>query len=372
MVGLGPAKRGIMSCRISVIIPNRNEGGTIGLCLEAVFASAHDSFEVIVVDDCSSDSSVEIIRQYPCRLVELKYSVGAAGARNIGAGESKGEILFFTDADCLVGRDTLLLAEKGLRDQGLGTIVGGTYTRVPADSGFYSLFQSVFIHYCETKKMASPDYIATHAMAMAAETFHDSGGFAVDFLPILEDVEFSHRMQRNGCRLAMQPGLEVRHFFNYSAFASLQNGFIKSRHWTMYSLVNRDLLADSGTASIELKVNVIFLFAILFLALSYFVCSGIMPIVIIGVAFSLNLLVNRRLFLLFHATGGGLFTVAAIGYYLLVYPLAVGAGALTAILAAVFRAKVFFSLRRRHGAMNTSGEIYGEHAKPESIGNSSS
>ena len=67
--------------RISVVIPNRNGAETIGLCLEALFASSHNSFEVVVVDDCSGDNSVAIIKQFPCKLVELTSHVGAAAAR---------------------------------------------------------------------------------------------------------------------------------------------------------------------------------------------------------------------------------------------------------------------------------------------------
>ncbi|TAL24620.1 MAG: glycosyltransferase, partial [Nitrospirae bacterium] len=56
---------------ISVIIPNYNGEATIGKCLEAVFSSEYDKFEVVVVDDCSNDNSVEIIKRFPCRLISL-------------------------------------------------------------------------------------------------------------------------------------------------------------------------------------------------------------------------------------------------------------------------------------------------------------
>ena len=96
-----------MNPLISVIIPNHNSEKTIGHCLEAVYGSTHNNFEVIVVDDCSADASVSIIEQYPCRLQKLKEHGGASMARNTGAKNCKGEILFFIDADCLVQPDTL-------------------------------------------------------------------------------------------------------------------------------------------------------------------------------------------------------------------------------------------------------------------------
>ena len=147
-----------MDCRLSVIIPNRNGESTLALCLEELFKSEHDSFEVIVVDDCSTDDSISIIEKFPCRLIKLEQHVGAAKARNIGAGHSRGRLLFFTDADCLVYADTLLRAEKLADTHGSGTIIGGTYTRVPHDQSFFSTFQSVFIHYSELKNIHPVSY----------------------------------------------------------------------------------------------------------------------------------------------------------------------------------------------------------------------
>jgi teichuronic acid biosynthesis glycosyltransferase TuaG len=70
---------------VSVIIPNYNGSATIAKCLGAVYSSDHAFFEVIVVDDCSTDHSTEIIGTFPCSLVKLDTHVGAAGARNMGA-----------------------------------------------------------------------------------------------------------------------------------------------------------------------------------------------------------------------------------------------------------------------------------------------
>jgi glycosyltransferase involved in cell wall biosynthesis len=71
-----------MDTFISVVIPNYNNGNTIGKCLEGVLSSKYDRYEVIVVDDASSDNSVEIINRFPCRLIRLEKHAGAAKARN--------------------------------------------------------------------------------------------------------------------------------------------------------------------------------------------------------------------------------------------------------------------------------------------------
>ncbi len=322
-----------MRCRLSVIIPNRNGADTIGLCLEALFRSAHDSFEVIVVDDASTDNSISIIQQFPCRLVKLEHHIGAGAARNEGARQSRGALLFFTDADCLVHGDTLMLAERFAENLGDDTIIGGTYTLRPFDRSFYSSFQSIFIHYCELKNIRQPDYIAAHAMVISARTFHASGGFPADFYPLIEDVEFSHRLRNKGYKLVMVPELQVQHVFGYRSMGdSMRNGYVKSKYWTMYSLGNKDLLADSGTASFGLKMNVVSLFSSLALGACYLVYPSSLFLLLPAILVLLNVLLNLKLFSFFCRAGAKVFPVAASLYYMLVYPFAVGAGALVGIV----------------------------------------
>lgn len=320
-------------CRISVIIPNRNGGETIGLCLEALFRSAYGFFEIIVVDDCSDDDSVAIIREFPCRLIALTRRVGASGARNIGARQSHGDILFFTDADCLVQPDTLQRAEQLARTNGPSVVIGGTYTCQPYDKqSFFSTFQSLFIHYSESKNPDNTDYIASHAMIMGRDAFNKSGGFPENFLPIIEDVEFSHRLKRMGYNLVMEPDLQVQHIFHFHSLGdSMKNGFRKSRYWIMYSLGNRDLLTDSGTASRGLKINVLCLFLILVMVSGSLVLPNRVPGFILAVPAVFNIALNRRLLSFFYVRGGRIFGILAAVYYMFVYPFAVGAGTMAGI-----------------------------------------
>jgi glycosyltransferase involved in cell wall biosynthesis len=317
---------------VSIIIPNRNGSNTIGACLQAALASQHPDFEIVVVDDCSDDNSVSIIEQFPCRLVRLADHGGAARARNIGAQHGQGKILFFTDADCLLNEDTLTKASEALAAGHSDQVVGGTYTRQPADDGFYNRFQSIFINYSETKHASHPDYVATHAMAISADSFRTSGGFPESLGPILEDVAFSHRLRRQGIGLVLNPDIQVRHVFNFSLLGSLRNAFHKSMYWTMYSIDNKDLLADSGTASLELKANVVAYYLswlLLFLSLAtgqwmwWFAIGGVQIV---------NVVTNKRLLLAFCDPNDILFSLAAVMYYLVVYPLPVGLGAMVGMI----------------------------------------
>ncbi len=317
---------------ISIVIPNYNGESTIGKCLEAAFSSRYDNFEVVVVDDCSSDRSVEIIKGFPCKLVALKERSGASKARNAGARNSSGKLLFFIDSDCIVREDALSVAAASYAENGPDVVVGGTYTPMPYDDRFFSVFQSVFVNYSETKNLENPDYVATHAMAIDAEAFKKSGGFPEVFMPIIEDVEYSHRIRRAGYRLKMNPDLLVQHIFNYSFARSMKNAFKKSKYWTIYSLNNKDLLADSGTASVELKVNVLSFFLSLLFLLMWVLTRKSLLLYPVPFIFAANIFVNRRLIRAFHKTKGPVFAVLATLYYMLLYPLAVGTGGIAGLI----------------------------------------
>lgn len=328
---------------ISVIIPNHNGGATIGECLRAAFNSNYRDFEVIVVDDASTDDSREIIKKYPCRLVQLESRGGVSKARNIGANYSRGEVLLFIDADCLLQKDTIALVNKTMQEDSI-KVVGGTYTKIPYDSdNFFSVFQSNYVNYCETKS-EEPNYLATHCLAIDAQLFREFNGFVegsfIGVTPGVEDVELSHRLRRAGHKLIMNPSILVQHVYNFSFLKSLSNAVKRSMYWTMYSIRNKDLFRDTGCAGIELKINVACHFLNTIQVLLYFLYSNLAFLALIPAVFALNIFVNRRLIAAFYDTKGTSFFLAAISYYTLIYPPAVGIGSLTGALKYLWEIKL--------------------------------
>ncbi len=315
-----------MTPLVSIIIPNFNGESTIENCLRAVFASDDPHFEVIVVDDHSEDESVNIIKRFPCHLVTLEKHSGAAAARNVGANKSHGQILFFTDADCVPTKHCIKEVRHALLTNGPDYIVGGTYLRQPYDDGFFSKFQSVFINYSETKHLSHPDYIATHAMGIFASTFSRTNGFKEHWLPILEDVEFSHRLRRLGYRLVINPQILVQHIFNFSLKKSIVNALKKSSYWTLYSISNNDLFSDSGTASYELKANVILFYLTLTACLLFLLTDNITLLALSGLFTIMNIVINRHLLKAFKDTYGIAFSLLSAMYYLWIFPLPVSMG----------------------------------------------
>lgn len=314
----------------SIVIPNRNGAGTIGKCLDAAFGAEYGNYEVVVVDDASDDESAEIIGRFPCRLMRLESHGGAGKARNVGASVGRGDVLFFVDSDCLISKDALRAANEAYL-KAKDAVIGGTYTPLPHDEGFFSAFQSVFINHSETKHAPEADYIATHAMVVGAGLFKESGGFREDFLPILEDVEFSHRMKKRGFRLVMRPDIVVTHIFGFTLGKSLMNAFRKSMYWTLYSIRNKDVLSDSGTASVELKANVFFFFLSFSLVVSSAVLGKVPIVFPVPLIAALNLFMSRGFLKSLYEAKGMRFAAMGALYYLTLYPLAVGLGAASGV-----------------------------------------
>jgi hypothetical protein len=126
----------------------------------------------------------------------------------------------------------------------------------------------------------------------------------------------------------MDPAIQVKHIFNFTLFRSLRNAVKKSRFWTRYSLANRDFLADSGTASRELKLTVLSALLCLLVAGLWLITGNPSLLWSLPVIVGVNAVINRGLIKAFFRTGGMLFAVLAYGYYSTLYAFAVGIGAL--------------------------------------------
>src|SRR4051794_7022126 len=87
---------------LSLVIPVYNGQDTLARCLDGVYASTLKDIEVIVVDDRSTDRTVEIVRGFPCRLIESPVNSGAGAARNLGAANATAPLIYFLDADIVL------------------------------------------------------------------------------------------------------------------------------------------------------------------------------------------------------------------------------------------------------------------------------
>ena len=99
---------------VSVIIPVYNTDKYLSHCLDSLINQTINKIEIICVNDCSSDNSKEIIKEYALKdkriiLVDNKIKHGAGISRNIGLNIAKGDYVFFMDSDDYISNNSFFL-----------------------------------------------------------------------------------------------------------------------------------------------------------------------------------------------------------------------------------------------------------------------
>jgi glycosyltransferase involved in cell wall biosynthesis len=196
--------------RVSVIIPALNEEEMIGKCLDCLEQSEfpRSSFEVIVVDNGSTDRTMEIGRSYSPRLnimVVQKAGVNISALRNLGAAEAKGEILAFLDADCMVPRNWLRNAAQQLRSKDAG-IVGGSIS-IPHDSRWVA---RAWYGVGYAPKSGEVSYVPSGNLLVRRSRFLQVGGFNEN-LKTCEDFDLCVRARVAGLPIRAVAEMAVVH-----------------------------------------------------------------------------------------------------------------------------------------------------------------
>ena len=111
---------------VSIIITTLNEQALIKDCLISVMNTNYpsDFMEIIVVDNGSKDRTVDIVKKFPVRILH-EYQSGICYCRNKGIENSKGDILLFTDPDCIVSKNWIELLIHMFQDDKIGIVAGG-------------------------------------------------------------------------------------------------------------------------------------------------------------------------------------------------------------------------------------------------------
>lgn len=197
---------------ISVIIPAYNAEDTLGSCLTAlqVQSLACDQYEIIVVDDGSTDQTEEVARQYGVRLIHQP-NAGPAAARNRGAQAAQGELLLFTDADCEPVPDWIERMVEPFHDPDVAGAKGVYRTRQKELVARF-VQREYEDKYIRMSRQDCIDFVDTYSAAYRRDVFLANGGFDALFpTASVEDQELSFRLARKGYRLVFAPVAAVYH-----------------------------------------------------------------------------------------------------------------------------------------------------------------
>lgn len=186
---------------VSVIIPARNRGGWLGYPLYALACQVYPAelVEILIIDDASSDNTEAVVRSwsdvYPLRIrFHRNLRNGPAASRNYGASLAVGEVLAFTDSDCVPDPHWLLNGVHGFVGD-VGLVTGPLIPRRTADTHFFFNAQL-------GPGLGDAGLYRTANLFVTRSVFLDVGGFDETYqLPSGEDTDFGWRVKRAG-RLA--------------------------------------------------------------------------------------------------------------------------------------------------------------------------
>ncbi|MCP4117299.1 MAG: glycosyltransferase [Desulfobacteraceae bacterium] len=179
---------------VSIIIPAFNEEKNISLCLDSIFENnfPRNRFEVIVVDNGSTDRTRDVVSAYDVTLLRDD-DKNISGLRNMGALSAKGEVIAFVDADCIVSPSWLSAAEKYFDTPGI--VAWGTPPLIPENPTWVQ--NAWYLVRQKENKIQEVDWLESMNLFVRNDLFKEIGGFN-ESLITAEDVDFSYRISEFG------------------------------------------------------------------------------------------------------------------------------------------------------------------------------
>ena len=204
---------------LSVIVPAYNAEATLPALLDSLSAQSYKDYEIVVVDDSSGDRTPGIARDYQCKLIALSENHGPAYCRNIGVKNASGEILVFTDSDCLVDNYWLANIYKGFLNNNVAVIMGRLImmpSNLLGDSisalGFPAGGAIGFDKIWKVDQDGFTDSLSTCNCAVKRDVFEKVGGFDDSFpFPGGEDSLLAFNLRRADYLIKYCPDAIVYH-----------------------------------------------------------------------------------------------------------------------------------------------------------------
>jgi glycosyltransferase involved in cell wall biosynthesis len=224
---------------VSVIVPARNEEACLGTCLESLVAQTGAAFEIIVVDDHSTDRTREIARSFArVQVIEAgPLPDGWTGKNNAvatGASHAQGEWLLFTDADTVHLPGSLAGSLKEAQDNGAELL---SYSPEQIAASFWEM-ATLPVVFAELARQYSPSKVSDPASPIAAAngqfilirraTYDAVGGHAAVAGNILEDVALARAVKGSGRKIRFRYAADRVRTRMYRNYRQLRDGWTKN------------------------------------------------------------------------------------------------------------------------------------------------
>ena len=304
---------------ISVIIPVYNGEKFLPGCLDAIASSSYKKYELIVVDDGSTDDSARISRERGALVLKMSRQSGPAGARNFGAQKARGEVLLFVDADVVVKPDTLeRVASNSIKHPEIAAVFG-SYDDEPAEKNFISQYKNLFHRFVHQQSRIEAATFWAGCGAIRRDVFLAMDGFNAERYPrpAIEDIELGYRMRTNGHRILLDKQLQAKHLKRWTLRSMLHADiFCRAVPWSMLIFESKGLLNDLNLQTSD-RISV----GLLGLSMVMLPFSVFRPelLLLIVVMLALIAVLNHKLYRFFVNRKGIAFAILAFPLHLFYY-----------------------------------------------------
>jgi glycosyltransferase involved in cell wall biosynthesis len=228
----GPASPRPRRPSLSVVIPVNNGGRDFERCLRGLRDSSRADYELIVVDDGSTDETAKLAESFGARVLRNPQKLGPAAARNDGVLAAEAPLIFFVDAD--VELHPSAIARAMARFEADPELAGlfGSYDDHPAAPGLVSRFRNLLHHYVHQSGPFVDDIRPVHTFwtgcgMIRREVFLEIGGFDPRLYrrPAIEDIEIGYRITQAGHRIVLARDVQATHL----------------KRWTLFEMIRTDI-----------------------------------------------------------------------------------------------------------------------------------
>jgi glycosyltransferase involved in cell wall biosynthesis len=216
---------------LAVVVPVYNSTADLKHCLAALASSEFRDFEVLVVDDGSTEPVKPLVDAHGFAYLRIAGPGGPARARNRGVVRLQGRYVVFVDADVCVHKDTLARFAMAFASDPTIDAVIGSYDDAPAKPNFLSQYKNLFHHYVHQQSDGRIGTFWSGCGAIRRDLFLKFGGF--DELryrrPAIEDIELGTWLTAAGHKIVLDSQIKGKHL----------------KRWTLRNLLKTDIF-DRG------------------------------------------------------------------------------------------------------------------------------
>jgi cellulose synthase/poly-beta-1,6-N-acetylglucosamine synthase-like glycosyltransferase len=268
---------------VSVVVPAYNEAKTIGSCVRSLLASDYPQFEIILVDDGSTDSTLAEMKKlegHPGIKIVLKKNGGKASALNQGYLFSKGEIIIFADADGIFGTDTIKRLVEAFVDDKIACCCGndapiGLHFNITKLQNLQAHVGTGYVRRALAYMNCLP-IVSGNIGAFRRSVLDEIGLFKEGFIG--EDLELTWRIHKAGYRVAFEPRALVRAEAPHT-LKGLWNQRVRwARGFIQTLRIHHDLLFQKSAFGFYLPLNAI---AMLIIPLLQLASIMLLPVLLI-------------------------------------------------------------------------------------------